>query len=289
MFKQCLKLMLPLSLSSCAWVGDIIDDHHAHEHGSTKSITVARSELPNAEACENLRTGVHEPHNEALDGRYIRILSWNTQKHGDDSLHDDLTRFSYNADLILLQEALVDVDHLNRLDVGLYWNFAPGYIKGDIATGVMTASKVAPLGYCKLVSVEPWLGSPKATSITRYALEGRDETLLVINIHIINFTLGTAAVEKQLAEALHFVGDHNGPMIMSGDFNTWSDERKELVTKVVQQLDMTEVPMIKDERTRIFGQPVDFIFVRGMERATAKSRIIDSSDHNPIAAVLTVQ
>ena len=69
-------------------------------------------------------------------------------------------------------------------------SFAQGYQRDQLSTGVMTASRIAPLAQCSLTHYEPWLKSPKATSITEYALQGTDNTLLVVNVHLINFTFG---------------------------------------------------------------------------------------------------
>ncbi len=289
MLKTSLTLILFLSLTSCAWLGDVIGDQHAHEHGSARTSEAEERGLSNSEACAELLANEHPVAPGALNGRYIRLLNWNTQKHAHHLLHDDLTRFGAEADLILLQEAVVDTDHLKTEAGGFFWNFAPGYIKDTTATGVVTASRVAPLGYCKLISVEPWLGSPKATSITRYALDGRDDTLLVVNIHIINFTLTTEAMKDQLNDALVYISRHTGPVIMAGDFNTWSDDRKETLDSAMQTVGLTDVRLTKDGRTRIFGHTVDHIFVRGMEHAAAKTYTIESSDHNPITALLSIQ
>jgi endonuclease/exonuclease/phosphatase (EEP) superfamily protein YafD len=268
-----------IAVSGCSW-----QDFHLHRHG----INSETPTISNDDACAAVRADVWLTDGDTLDSERIRLLTWNTQKHGHARLHDDLVRLSSDADLVLLQEAVVDAEHLTRLDGGLYWNFAPGYIKAGTATGVMTASKVRPVGYCKLASMEPWLGSPKATSITRYALEGSEQSLLVVNMHVINFTFGTDAPAKQLAAALEYVDAHTGPVIVSGDMNTWSTGREQLVLSALSDRGFTPVKLSDDNRTRIFGRVVDHIYVRGLQSTTARSLTIDSSDHNPITAELRV-
>jgi endonuclease/exonuclease/phosphatase (EEP) superfamily protein YafD len=280
-----MKKLLPItvlactSISACSW-----HEFGLHKHG----INSEPPAMSNDEACAAVQSDSVESTGDQLDGRQIKLLNWNTQKHGNTHLHDDLIRFSSEADLVLLQEAVVDADHLTKLDDGIYWNFAPGYIKSGVATGVMTASKVRPSAYCKLASTEPWLGSPKATSITLYPLRDSNESLLVINMHIVNFTFGIGAVQQQLDDAMLYVDAHQGPVVISGDMNTWSDGREELVTEELKNRGFESVIFSRDERTRIFGHVIDHIYVRGMQWTTAKTFTVNSSDHNPISAVLKV-
>jgi endonuclease/exonuclease/phosphatase (EEP) superfamily protein YafD len=278
-------MSIALLLSACIW-----DGSHVHRHGPDKGTSpVAAVVAPtDAEACAAVRMIPPVKDAQKLDGSHIHLLNWNTQKHGHHSLHADLVRFSDEADLILLQEAVVDTDHLRAVDGGFHWVFAPGYRKSGTTTGVMTASRVAPIGYCKLASTEPWLGSPKATSVTRYALSGRDDTLLVINLHLINFTVGVAAMEQQLRAALDFATAHEGPVIVSGDFNTWSKKRARIVAGELSNEGLQPVRFPDDGRTRIFGRPVDHIFVRGLRATSADTYAVGSSDHNPLSTVLQV-
>ncbi len=228
-------------------------------------------------------TGEHE----RLDSRHIRLLNWNAHKHTHRLFHSDLIAVVGDADLILLQESIADEQHL-RADTRFNWVFAPGYVKNGVATGVMTASQVRPLQACTLSSKEPWVGSPKATSIARYGLTGTHETLLVINTHLINFTLGTAAIRDQLEQALAYAREHRGPVIFAGDLNTWSGRRARLVDESLQEIGLRPVAFRRDERMRVFGKPVDHIYIRGLEPLSADTYNLDSSDHNPMDAIFRV-
>ena len=288
MLRFCCSLVVCFTLTSCAWVGQLGADSRARLYGSTRLQADASLTLSNAEACSALRDNAHAPGVDLLDGEQIRLLNWNTQKHGHTQLHHDLAELSSQADLVLLQEHVMDGEHADDLSSQLYWNFAPGYIKAGHATGVMTGSRVAPVGYCKLASVEPWLGSPKATSITRYALKDREDSLLVINMHMINFTLTTDAMRTQLKAALDYARAHQGPIIVSGDLNTWSTDRITAADSALRGLGLTPVVFADDQRTRIFGLPVDHIYVRGLEWSGAQTHAVASSDHNALSATLRV-
>ena len=56
----------------------------------------------------------------------------------------------------------------------------------------------------------------------------------------------------------------------------------------VAEADQEALRFRRDERTRIFGRPVDHIYVRGLEAVSADTYNIESSDHNPMDAVLRI-
>ena len=275
------SLFLSLLLSSCAWQGNRTTSMTPAEF--TPVYTTADTEF-----CVGDLFGLPEEDFPQLDSKQIRLLNWNTHKYADIRAHDVLLDLGNEADLILLQESIQDYTHMPSVSSQLHWEFAPGYVKGGINTGVMTASTVTPIAACKLTSTEPWLRTPKATNITRYALSDTDETLLVINIHLINFTFGISAMQNQLEQALTFVELHSGPVIVSGDFNTWSNERSKVVMQSLSRLDLQPIKYTNDQRTRIFGLPVDHLYVRDIHVSAATSYPVESSDHNPISVVLEI-
>ena len=56
----------------------------------------------------------------------------------------------------------------------LYEAFARGYVQDEIDTGVLTLARTPHLVHCHLLATEPWLRTPKATSVTLYPLAGSD-------------------------------------------------------------------------------------------------------------------
>ena len=108
-----------------------------------------------------------------LDSRGIRMVNWNIQKGGDPDWSDDLSMFTSEPDLMIFQEAALDMDEWEIIAAGHYRSFAPGYRTPGTAgsiTGVMTLSAVEPLTNCSLVSIEPWLRSP---NVSRSVSPGR--------------------------------------------------------------------------------------------------------------------
>lgn len=236
--------------------------------------------------CRALLNGPKTGKGLELDSARIQLFNWNIQKALHGELLEDLDHFTQDSDLVLIQEAAFRDGMLDSLRDDHYWSFAPGYMSGEISTGVMTVSRSAPLAQCNLTNYEPWLGTPKATIITQYGLSGTDETLIVVNIHAINFTVGMKEFRKQLAEVLEVVSEHDGPMIFGGDFNTWRPGRMRAVNQTIEKLGLSPLEFTEDHRITTFGQHLDHIYLRGLQVETATSSDVESSDHNPMSVRL---
>lgn len=260
----------------------------------------AQNELPGREAaavqtspesCAAQLGGSRHSQQQELDSSDIRMVNWNIQKGGDPDWSDDLSTFTNEADLMIFQEAALDMDAWEILAAGHYRSFAPGYRTRGAAgsvTGVMTLSTAKPLTSCSLVSIEPWLRSPKATMITEYGLTDTDQSLLVVNIHAINFTISNKDFREQVRRALSVISGHPGPVLLSGDFNTWHWRQWKILGDMANSHGLTTLNYDEDHRKRVFGQPLDHIYVRGLHVVDATSIRVDSSDHNPMSATLSL-
>ncbi len=223
-----------------------------------------------------------------LNSADIRIVNWNIQKGGDPDWLVDLTTFTGEPDLMIFQEALLNEAAWGDIATDHYRSFAPGHRTRRSLTGVMTLSSARPLLQCNLVSLEPWLRSPKATVITEYGLTDTDQTLLVVNIHAINFTFGISAFKAQIERALFVMNEHEGPILLSGDFNTWHARQSTVLHGMTERLGLKMLDYEEDFRKRAFGQPLDHIYVRGLQVISATTSVAKSSDHNPMSARLSL-
>jgi len=214
-----------------------------------------------------------------LDSSRIRLVSWNVKKGSIPAWRADLDALAMDQDLMLMQEARWQSDDLAEMR---HWAFAPGYRTGKLVSGVMTYSSSEPLTQCNLTSWEPWLGTPKATNITEYGLTGTDQTVLVVNIHSINFTFGVAAFRDQIEQIRPVLAMHKGPIIFSGDFNTWRKKRAEILETFAEEFSLEAVSFADDYRKLFFGQPLDHIYVRGLQVGASETQQLESSDHNPM-------
>ncbi|MCX2979347.1 endonuclease/exonuclease/phosphatase family protein [Halieaceae bacterium IMCC14734] len=225
----------------------------------------------------------------SMDGSQIRLANWNIQKASQQGWRHDLRLLGEDIDLLLLQEAVLERELETTIDnADLHAVFAPGYATDDERTGVMTLSRTPPISECLLSHQEPWLLTPKATGISTYRISGSTQPLLVINLHAVNFTFGTSALDQQLSDATGVIRQHQGPVIFSGDFNTWSAARLLLLTSLMEQLGLAALDYNDDQRKLVFGLPLDHIFVRGLRVVSSGTRAVTSSDHNPIFATFAV-
>lgn len=221
-----------------------------------------------------------------LDSADIELINWNIQKGGDVTWTADLEKISSTPDLITLQEFSLHHKDLQIITDQKFHSFAPGYESATSTTGVMTISSAEPLTQCNLVSIEPWLRTPKATIITEYGLTASDERLLVINIHAVLFGIGTQIFEEQLLQITTIMDGHVGPILLSGDFNTWRGRRTEILKVFADKQNLQAVSFQEDYRKRAFGELLDYIYIRDLNVIEATTYQISSSDHNPMSVRL---
>lgn len=235
-------------------------------------------------ACSSQLVGSHRSAHGGLDSGDIRLLNWNIQKGDDPQWTTDLATFHGDPDLMILQEVPLNSNARSVVSDDQYRAFSPGYRTRQSLTGVMTVSAAKPLTQCNFVNVEPWLRSPKATVITEYGLTDTDQTLLVVNIHALNFTFGVHDFQKQIRQALSVLIAHAGPILLSGDFNTWRARRSDILKDMTHSLGLEVLDYDEDHRKRFLGQALDHIYVRGLEVLEATTLEVNSSDHNPMSA-----
>jgi len=221
-----------------------------------------------------------------LDSASIRVVNWNIQKRKNAAWVGDLGSVGASPDLLILQEASPQTAAWRVIAPGHFASFAEGFGPDWSPSGVMTVSAVQPLAECELVAHEPWFGTRKATLVTEYGLTNSDATLLVVNIHGINFTFGVDDLANQFAQARAIIAVHDGPVLFSGDFNTWRGERLQVLENMLRPLGLTELAYDVDYRKRFFGQTLDHIYVRGLDTQEATTLQSTASDHNPMAAQL---
>lgn len=238
---------------------------------------------PETSACLTHLAGTASAPSHSLNSDGFSIVNWNIQKGKHENWAGDLQQLDAGADLMILQEAPEESDAWVDIAPGHHRSFAEGFGFTRSLTGVLTLSNVVPLTECRFVALEPWFATRKATLVTEYALTDTPETLLVVNIHSINFSFGVEHMQKQLRQAATVIEHHDGPVLMSGDFNTWRGGRAAVVETIVEDLGLAPLEYEVDHRKRMFGYALDHIYVRGLRTIHATSMDLSSSDHNPMA------
>jgi endonuclease/exonuclease/phosphatase (EEP) superfamily protein YafD len=279
---RLLLLTLALTLGACASVPP---------QERLLSLQSDRQVAASAQPCTTDRVikPAPKPASAALDGRQIRVLSWNLHKGVDKGWERDLALFAGQHDLLLLQEAVLLPSLTSVLDQsGHGWQMAGAFSWSGVERGVLTAARVPAFDGCTTRNFEPLFPIPKSALVTRYALKGSESTLAVANLHGVNFSLGVGHLREQIEGVAGELARHRGPVVLGGDFNTWSQARHAVLIEVADRLGLTAVPLVEDGRKRVFGLALDHLFVRGLTVVQARAPEVTSSDHNPIMVTLTV-
>lgn len=220
--------------------------------------------------------------------RKLEILSWNIQKASRTGWRQDLARLGGDVDLAFIQEADLHAGLGALLPAASHEAFAEGYTGSGKRTGVMTLSAHRPGWHCSLSVLEPWLRTPKATSVTTHRLAGGEKKLLAVNLHAVNFALGLEDLQRQFAPLKDLIASHEGPVILAGDMNTWSESRQALLDRFALEFGLNPVSFNPDLRSTAFGNALDHIYVRGLRAESATVIPVDSSDHNPLRVSLAL-
>lgn len=232
------------------------------------------------------------------------VVVWNIHKGQKNAWARELERLDRAAELLVLQEGyrseIFDemVEGTNdQWWMGVSFHYVRKREHTKVATGVVTVapveSKTAVVRHSP--TREPLFSTPKAALLSEYALEGSDHTLLVINVHAINFR-PAEHLSRQLAQLRAPIEAHVGPVILAGDFNTHHRPRLEALEELAGSLGLTAVfpnwrddprgnrRPVKDGRTRHLRWPLDHVYVRGLEVSEAKIHAdSQGSDHKPLS------
>ena len=236
----------------------------------------------------------HEYSQKELISHHISLLNWNIQKKNRD--HIWRTEFkqlieAYVPELILLQECQFQKGLENILHFEQYgFIFAPNFLDifNNRHSGVLTASLANHQCVTVIQShaLEPLIKVPKIFLSTTYAIDNETKELLVLNIHAINF-VGFWKFISQVQQLEYSILSHDGPVILSGDFNTWNRKRTHILDKILTKSGLKKVQFPdkykKNIKKFLFYHPLDHIYYRGLEIETpAEALKTKSSDHNPL-------
>lgn len=262
-------------LAGCIHIPILPQLNHSSEITSKQPSTHCTPDISLPQEYKTIETG--------LSPERISVLSWNMYKQSRENWADDFNRLSSNQDLLILQEAYLDNKLDSALSKSLYdWTMTTAFLYGDKANGVLTASRNRPDRHCALYTKEPLIQTPKSILVSTYLLAGTNQYLLVANVHGINFTLGLKTYRQQFDALEKILQNHQGPLILAGDFNSWRESRQDILNKLSDNLSLRRVSYESHPRITVFGNPIDHIYYRGLEIFKASSPSVTSSDHNPL-------
>jgi endonuclease/exonuclease/phosphatase (EEP) superfamily protein YafD len=224
-----------------------------------------------------------------LMGPNIEVLMWNVFKCKKKGWQQDFKTLTCDKDLILLQEAILNSSFDSHFKKSLQhqWIMARSFkhVKTNIETGVKTGSTVAAKKYYFSVSKhsEPISKTKKMLLATVYPLHTLDESLLVVNSHLINF-VSFEKFTAHLDQVFQTLEHHDGPILLAGDFNTWNGKRLKYFTQLAKSFSLMELEIARKPRLNHLFQHLDHIYCRGLAIVDAQVHTdIHSSDHYPIS------
>ncbi|MBK9575771.1 MAG: endonuclease/exonuclease/phosphatase family protein [Fibrobacterota bacterium] len=240
----------------------------------------------------HLIEGPVRPLPDSIPSRFT-LVSWNTHKENHPGFLADLGALvdTSRADLVLLQEARVD-SNPSALQSALsdrIWHLSANLAGKGVQYGVLTASSALPLEATPLLSKagEPVARTRKASLVTRYRIA--KDTLCVANVHALNFSPNLSGFRGQLVDLCARLRAHTGPLIVAGDFNTWSDRKQNLSDSVLGSIGLVRFGFgdQSTRRTSRFGHPLDHVYFHPayLEVDTSWVQVRDSiasSDHAPL-------
>lgn len=215
------------------------------------------------------------------------LLVWNLQKTDfSHYLHRPIEELISTPipHLLSLQEAATQCSQTR------FFNFpfvmAPNIQTSKSHFGVVTASahQIKPYRQCLTQSREIGLATHKTALITHHPLNN-GQVLIHVNIHAINF-VRNQVFNQELQHLWSFLSHQSGPMIISGDFNTWNKTRLKVLQQATRKLNLKAVnfPDTQPIKT-LLRQPLDHIFYRELNLKNALAlNIPNISDHNPLIA-----
>lgn len=214
----------------------------------------------------------------------ITFLVWNIYKGEKDNFSRVFTEVVKEQDFVLMQEANYDIPF--EVILGELFNFefsmSQSFLNDNIGTGVALLSRFRSheVDWIRSQAREPFIKTPKMFQLNTVPIAGMKEKLLVVNIHGINFVRnrGFNSQVNQLKEAIK---DHQGPIFLGGDFNTWNQKRMNYLKKITEQINLKRVVFENAKVLKSFlGNTLDHVFIRGMKLLKARAdKLKDASDH----------
>jgi endonuclease/exonuclease/phosphatase (EEP) superfamily protein YafD len=221
-------------------------------------------------------------------GEEFGVLCWNTQKLTEterfqDTLADVLA--NYPCLFLLLQEVKLSAKNKWLLPD---WSYAvaPNMQTRRSVYGVLTASGYAfKEAQARLSKKREGLFATHKSFMLSYHGLAEGGSLLVVNVHAINFVRAhqfSAEIELIKQEIL----EHKGPLIVAGDFNVWSRQRRLRLLEFCRSIGLRQAIMVDPHHIKTYRQhPLDFIFYRDLTlQETLAIDTSNVSDHNPLYA-----
>ncbi len=226
------------------------------------------------------------------------IIVWNIYKARKKNFIKDFKSFG-KVDIFMLQEVSLVDDFFSSYkaysdhEVHFGTSFLEKKFRSSIESGTAISSSVRPVdsGMIRSSQLEPLVKTPKVVTWMKLSFEGREEKLLLVNIHGLNM-VKNRDFRAQMKECEKLIISHRGPLIFAGDFNTSDREKYNDMISVIQRAKLVPVAFLNDERKRstFSGLVIDHTFIRGLNVLQGNVfHKIQSSDHKAMGLKLAIK
>jgi endonuclease/exonuclease/phosphatase (EEP) superfamily protein YafD len=224
-----------------------------------------------------------------LPPKNIKFLVWNLHKGTEETFRTEYITLSHDRDIVINQEVTLDDNMMSvfKLFPLFAHTNATSFFTGKqkVRTGVSTISPVRSdeTKFVRTMTLEPVVSSPKVTLITRYPILFSMKKLTVVNIHGINF-VANKNFRLELERIYQTIKDYPAPLVFTGDFNTWNEDRLQILNDYAKKLGLVEAVFNPDNRMTFNGNPLDhFLHTPDMKVTEAKvDGFYTGSDHKPL-------
>jgi endonuclease/exonuclease/phosphatase (EEP) superfamily protein YafD len=225
-----------------------------------------------------------------LKKQSLKILTWNTNKINSALILNFLQSQTQFFDFIFLQEAIFNDElrsHYTSLDQ-YRWVMAKNIflpLKGHHSgtkTGFQFVAEAEKVWHSE--NREKLSSTPKSGVLTTHLIKDSTESLMTLNIHMLNFVQSSYFI-KELEIIEKKVADHNGPLILVGDFNCWSKNKRNYLIDWAQNLALEPVHYNGENKHRWTRLTLDYVFLRKLKPINAYVEYkLKLSDHLPMIA-----
>ncbi len=228
----------------------------------------------------------------------IRLLNWNIHKEGGRRpWREEFARIVEEKapNLVTFQEARIEPEfqRIFKKTAPMGWVCSPNTFMDlhDAYAGVLTASPFSPTAARPVLSkgIEPITNTTKAALFTTYTLRPSRKSLLLVNVHALNFQIGLASFKAQMDEIFGIVAEHRGPVILAGDFNTWRPKRMAYVDLLATEAGLARVDFSPETHAIVSRSdiPLDHVYYSEKDLAVTEGSpdVIEetmTSDHKPL-------
>jgi endonuclease/exonuclease/phosphatase (EEP) superfamily protein YafD len=250
---------------------------------------LAREKAFSVPADEDVLYTIGQATHSQLPAEKFKFMVWNLFKGSEETFEKEFVAMAITRHIILAQEMLLDKKMLDTFRLLPHYKFttATSFYSGKkkLRTGVANISPVKPLftEYIRTKNLEPFLKTPKMALITTYPIAFSRKNLTVVNIHGINFVT-TKKFGEEMERIYQVIKDIPHPLVFSGDFNTWNDDRLKILENYTKKLGLKEAEFYPDHRIRFNGNVLDH-FLHSPDLKVTSAEVHDSyigSDHRPL-------